>query len=458
MDMVNNGRRQPIKRVYILVLSLIVLTNLKTSAQMIDIKSLPKAGIEKHLQAILAEKGLTPDLIVKHIKDINDYPTLSEYKGQHIFSMSDSVYGTVPFKLYLPLNYDPSLPVPLILSLHGAVGLSKFSDAAKPDQQLDKDDDPFYRMLCEKGFVVIKPYADPEKGFNWVADKFGQNENFTFNVLTRLISELKRSINIDDNKVFSFGHSDGSDGTFALEVYKPTMFAGFIAYNSMLTNIFSNKIYLENTVNRPLYLVHSDKDDLRPIEQTRAIVKLLDSLKTNVTYKEYLGYTHEDSHLQKDFANSLKFIAQTKRNPYPDTIYWETSSNLFKQCDWLMIKDWDSNLDPAVWHKSYNLPSYNKRTKSWDARNYYQLDLSTAVKANYRNNIFTISTSRATKLEILISPQMVDFSKDVKVIVNNKTIYSSKVVADKSFIITQFSKDVDRKAIWLTSIIADVNL
>lgn len=281
--------------------------------------------------------------------------------------------------------------------LHGAVGLSKFTDAAKPDQHLDQDDDPFYKSLCQKGFVVIKPYADPDKGFNWVADKLGRDENFTFDALTRLIKELKRSINVDDNRIFSFGHSDGSDGTFALEVYKPALFAGFIAYNSMLTNIFSNKIYLENAVNRPLYLVHSDKDNLRPIEQTRAIVKLLDSLKATVTYKEYLGYSHQDMHLQKDFPNSLNFIAQTKRNPYPQSIYWETSSSLFEQCDWLIIKDWSPDLARAAWHKSYNVSSYNKNKHTWDSRNYYNFKASAAVKASYRDNVFTISTSRGKR-------------------------------------------------------------
>ena len=73
-------------------------------------------------------------------------------------------------------------------------------------------------------------------------------------------------------------------------------------YNSMLIVFNSYDLYLRNTVNRPLYIVHSDLDDLRPIQQTGLIIKILDSLKSPVLYKEYTGYQHYDKHLQKDFT------------------------------------------------------------------------------------------------------------------------------------------------------------
>ncbi len=115
-------------------------------------------------------------------------------------------------------------------------------------------------------------------------------------------------MNIDDNKIFALGHSDGSDGAFALEVYKPSLFAGFIVYNSMLTTIFGHDTYLRNTLNRPLYLVHSSLDDLRPIEQTRLIVKILDSLNSPVLCKEYIGYQHYDKHLPIDLPYSYQWM------------------------------------------------------------------------------------------------------------------------------------------------------
>lgn len=61
------------------------------------------------------------------------------------------------------------------------------------------------------------------------------------------------------------------------------------------------------------------------------------------------------------------------------------------------------------------------------------------------------------ELKILISPQMVDFNKNVKVMVNGKITYLGKVKVDIAFVNTQFSNDIDRKAVWLTSIITNVN-
>ncbi|WDF53357.1 hypothetical protein [Mucilaginibacter sp. KACC 22063] len=293
-------------------------------AQITDIQSLPKSLLIQDTES-LAKQNTSTNELIKFIKSYNKYPKLEKYRGQHIFFIRDSIFGDIPFKLFLPQNYNPSKPSTLILSLHGAVGMSKFENAANSSDQIDKDDDPFYSSLCKQNFIVIKPFADPAKGFNWAANKFGSDVNYTFNALSHLIKVIKQVVNVDDNKVFVYGHSDGSDGAFGFSVYQPSMFAGFVLYNSMFNILFTNNIFLKNVINRPLYEAHSDKDDLRPVEQNRVIINLLDSLGTNITYKEYKGYTHEDKHLQTDFTNSLKFIDSTTRNPYRHNIYWETN-------------------------------------------------------------------------------------------------------------------------------------
>jgi hypothetical protein len=220
----------------------------------------------------------------------------------------------------------------------------------------------------------------------------------------------------------------------------------------MLTNIFANDIYLPNAGNRPLYAVHSDKDDIRPIEQARAIIKVLDSLKVNVKYKEYYGYQHFDKHLDLDYPNALEFIKNTGRNPYPHAVFWETGSHTFNSCDWLVINNWDFALPTAGWHKSYFVNSYNKINKAWYNRNNYDYNPSAAIKGAYNNNVFEIYTSRVTAFEVLISPQMVDITKEVKIIVNGKTAFTGKVKADDNFFKKQFAKTHDRKAVWVAAV------
>ena len=68
----------------------------------------------------------------------------------------------------------------------------------------------------------------------------------------------------------------------------------------MMNNIFARNFYIRNILNSPLYIVHSDLDQLRRIATTRRVVDSLKQIGGNIIYKEYIGYQHYDKHLDKD--------------------------------------------------------------------------------------------------------------------------------------------------------------
>jgi len=296
--------------------------------------------------------------------------------------------------------------------------------------------------------------ADGDKKFDWVVDRSHGNTNLTFKVLSDIIVSLKKILNIDDNKVFAFGHSDGSDGAVAMGVYKPDQFAGIIAYNSMLTELFAKDYYIRNIVNRPLYIVHSDLDELRPIQQNRVIIKELSKTDNDIIYKEYIGYQHYDKHLDKDIPYTSQFINAVSRNPFKTHVIWEASSvNNYNACDWLKVTGINTELSQAVWYTPFKIAGYNKQTTKFEDRNYYSgLNSSAVVKASFNNNVFNIQTSGTTEIELMISPVMVNLEEPVVVFINGKQAFAGKIIADKKFIINGFQTNFDRQAIWVTSL------
>jgi len=325
----------------------------------------------------------------------------------------------------------------LILLLHGAVRVSSFNRANDLINNILKPSEAdvgfFLNYLSKQGYIILMPFADPKKRFDWVMNSFGNprlndttRPNKTYQSLVNVILRLKQSLNIDDSKIFAFGHSDGADGAFCMSLFQPTIFAGFIVYNSMLLNFFSN-IYLANTQNSNLYIVHSDLDDRRPIQQTRKVVEFLKARYNTIRYKEYKGYKHFDKHLIIDLPFANKFILSTKRNPFPTHIYKESNNLQNDQCDWLRVNAFDLNLPKANWQTDFNFDSYDKIDKSWRPLQYYVNEEGYAIKANYHDNIFTIESSRATKMEIYISEQMVDLSKAVKIFVNTKLVFNKLI-------------------------------
>ncbi len=405
--------------------------------------------LRKMLKNIAENPLITGDSTYNILTTWNTYPPVQQTGKEYLYILKDSIFGEVPFKIFVPKAYKNTIPSPLVLLLHGAVGQSHFEHAYKATQ---KGDDIFFDYLSEKNIIIVRPFADPSKKFNWVVNKQRLETNPTYTTLTNAISNLKEFLNIDDNKVFAYGHSDGADGAFALDVYKPSQFAGFVCYNSMFTNIFASDIYLENTKNRKLYVVHSDLDDLRPIQQTRLITHVLDSMHVPMEYKEYAGYQHYDKHLEKDLPNSNAFLMAAERQPFAKHIDWQTSNSNNASCDWLCISGFNVSLDKAYWHTDINVPTYDKNKGTYMDYLYYHNNPSAAAYASYSNNIFEIASSRATELEVRVNPSMINTAKQISINVNGSNVYKGTVEFDKNYLLTQFHSSFDRKALWMKAI------
>lgn len=439
----------------------IIFTSLCLSASALGQKfgsNIPEnEKLKKSLRSIEENNKINADSAWSLLSTLNEYPLIQNTGQEFIFFYNDSVFGKVPVRIFIPATYSSKVSTPLVLLLHGAVGIARFSNVdtvtmTYKTDGFDYTSDIFVDYLKQQNFIVVRPIADPTKKFNWVVNTSRPSSNLTFNTLTGIITALKGVLNIDDSKVYAFGHSDGSDGAFGLDIYQPSLFAGFVGYNSMLNQLWG-EVYLYNMVNKPFYLVHSDLDSLRPIQQTRLQIKTLDSIRAPVLYKEYVGYQHEDKHLQIDKPYSILFLRSTSRNPFSNEIYWETDNTVFNTCGWLRIISLDTIAPTGNWQREINWKLYNRRTKEFMNEPYYRIkNKSGAVKAHYNNNHFTIETSRVSKIELLISPLMVNLQNPVIVTVNGKEIFNKKVSADKRFLIENFRKNFDRQALWVTSV------
>lgn len=413
---------------------------------------LPNENIaDKIISWIESNNSIDADSTFKLFSYWSDYPNIEKTGYDYLYYYNDPLYGKMTLRVFIPRSYKKEIPNSCVLLLHGAVGAVKPGDI----DTASKFDDLLFSLLKDRTSIIIRPIAYPDKKFDWVVDRFNGNTNLTFQVLSDIIISLKRVLNIDDNKVFAFGHSDGADGAVGMGVYEPDQFAGIIAYNSMLNLIFAKDYYIRNISNRPLYDVHSDLDDLRPIQQNRAIMQELTKIDSDIIYKEYIGYQHYDKHLNKDIPYTIQFMNANSRNPFKAHISWETSSAVkYNKCDWIKITGIDADLPAAPWYKPLKMYSYDKRIKQFkENEDYYNgLNPGAAIRANFGNNTFDIKTSRVTSIELMISPIMINLEEPVTIIINGSKVFSGRVLADKKFIINAFKENFDRQALWVNSI------
>ena len=78
---------------------------------------------------------------------------------------------------------------------------------------------------------------------------------------------------------------------------------------------------------------------------------------------------------------------------------------------------------------------------------------SGAVKAKYWGNHFEIETSRIDELAIYIHPDMVNLEIPVTVTVNGNEVFNEHIEISREFMVENFLKNFDRKALWVNRII-----
>lgn len=450
--------------------------------------------------------------------------------GSNGFSILENVIDdttTAYSQLWIPDCYDPRVKTPLIIFLHGGISTAEF--VPKEDLLKYSQENILWEKLKDSNYIFLFPTG--KMGLTWW-EKDGM-EN-----LTTQIRLLKQEYNIDDNRICMTGISDGGSGSYHFAMNKPDDFAAFLPMIGMISVgslVNQQPVFISNLQNRPIYATNTDKDGLYPAEQMRKLIALSQQAGSDILYKEFFGFGHEVSYLDKEVDFQIDYIESRIRDPFPTNIYWETEDPYFGKCDWLEITGIDTNSISKSWQIFHNTKLLNTRLlfgfnndRKWEGegvkvsmvsedsaaeecglkiddlivalddneikeiselielrdttkkhgskfsltvlRNDEKIVLngqfheqkeysaifekhnSGAVMANYFGNRFIIEASKVTSLSIYVHPQMVNFDNPVIIEIDGEVVFEQKVEFDRDFLIRNFIKNYDRKALWCNKI------
>ncbi len=128
------------------------------------------------------------------------------------------------------------------------------------------------------------------------------------------------------------------------------------------------------------------------------------------------GFGHvPPAYLDQERAALRDFLSHTVRTPFPEEIFWETDSTARGQCDWLVIQVVD-----ADWQAQPRLMSFADEASSSVAVQPSQWKSSGRIRAKKQGNTFFVQSDGVSSFTILLSPEMVDFSRPVEVDTNGE--------------------------------------
>ena len=371
------------------------------------------------------------------------------------FEINDSTHTS--YLVHLPENYDPNKQYASLIFLHGAVRYSSLEDYQVFQKVLGGWNRYYTKYAALHDVILVFPSANAD--YNWMTSDDG------FFMVPEIIRQLKTTLNLDDNKVFISGHSNGATGSFSYAMKQPTQFAGFYGFNTQ-PKVVTGGTFIENILNRSYLNFSTDQDYYYPPNANDSFTKLMDSIHADYKEYRYNGFPHwfpEFDASEPAYQLLFSDLTSRERNPFPKNIVWELDDNNYGAIDWLTEITLDTLTQRADWHTTINF-KIDKWLKFKDDEsdsliavdvNKEAFDFSRKsgkIVAKYDNNVFRISTSCIGSFHVNISPEMVNLNKKVKVYINGKRRFNKRISYNREFMIKSFEKNKDRTQIWVNSI------
>jgi predicted esterase len=185
----------------------------------------------------------------------------------------------MPYRLYIPKNYDGSRAFPLVVALHGLGGTEDSMFGAN------------YQVIPEaekRGYIIAAPLGyriDGGYGRNMGADN--KRSKFSEQDVMHVLELVRKDYKIDEQRIYLMGHSMGGIGTWTLGAKYPQIWASLAPISGV-----ADPRTVEIMRHIPEVVVHGDADNTVPVTGSRAMVEEMRKLGVDVKYIEVPGGSH----------------------------------------------------------------------------------------------------------------------------------------------------------------------
>lgn len=197
-----------------------------------------------------------------------------------------SIHSFLPYRVYLPENYDPQREYPLLVGLHG------FGDKAINFGYL-------YTAIKDKELIMIVPEApfvipfNKETGYSWspLEDREHPIWDPSYlrleSALLELVNEVKREHKT--GKTMLMGFSQGCAYTYLIGLNNPGTFNSLLAFGGwMETEVLTDEV-LEKARQTKVFIVHGTNDKVIGFNAAETAFAKLQEMRYDVFLRSFEG-------------------------------------------------------------------------------------------------------------------------------------------------------------------------
>ena len=363
----------------------------------------------------------------------DDYSRLQrgrEYSARVSTGAMKRRHGQFEYWLVVPKSYDPANRYQVLFYLHGGVMRPESSLRGDGSVRLDSGEQIY---IMPAGWSEAPWWSDAQAGS-----------------LRAILEDVKRDYNVDENRVFVSGVSDGGTGVFYVAMRDTTPYAGFLPLNGWVLVLrnpalsIGSGLFLNNLRNKPFFIVNGGRDPLYPANLVEPSVDYMNAAGVPITYRPQPQAGHDTSWWPNLRAEVEAFTKAHPRVPLPDRVTWEVSgTRAWNRAHWLVIDSMgetpNDSRDMVDVNQSAQGPVF-KNGKSG------RVDLARS------GNIVTAVTRGVKEFTLLISPDQFDFTKPLKVIINGRVAYDAPIEKSVATLLKWAARDNDRTMLFGTEI------
>jgi len=380
----------------------------------------------------IVKSGVTFDEAMRRLKAGRTY---AAQKSGVVFQSNKTSDGVEHnFAVNVPANYDPSRRYQVRFQLHGGIGASVDNHPRNNGE---------IGALAGAEQIYVLPYAWED------APWWGDDQILN---LDAIVDSLKRTWNVDENRVVLSGVSDGATGAYFIAMRETTPFASFLPLNGfimVLSNgeIDDGQIFPGNLVNKPLFVINGGKDRLYPTSIVEPYTRHLMSSGVEIEYHPQPEGEHNTKWWPEMKEPFEKFVAAHPRAPHPAKLSWEAADPAHNRAHWLVIEELGQAAGEAREMADANLMQEGQRRSEMfgDRARTGGHGRVDAVRAG---NTVTASTKGVTAFTLLLSPDVFDFEQPVKVVANGKEVFNAKVARSLPALLNWAARDNDRTMLY----------
>jgi Phospholipase/Carboxylesterase len=304
-------------------------------------------------------------------------PFTEEPLGATLRPMTTAGLEGWPYALYVPEDYRGDEPLPLLISLSGGPGRALLGLPGAREE------------IERHGWLVLFPHAADV----WWTPK-------STHIVSALLDEVLRAFNVDVNRVYLSGSSNGGTGTFLYATLWPHRLAAAVSLMGAGIFVEGDAPLPANLNGLPLLLAHGDKDEVIPMGASRDTLAAVrrEAKRSKAEMKVLPGHGH-DIFLGGDDGLVAGFVAGRVRDPFPRRVSLALHDLTFPRRYWIEVLAKDGGV-------------------------------ATVEGEMGDDNRVRLETRNVRRLRLLLRREVVLGAGPVRVTWNGKEVFSGAFVAD----------------------------